>query len=110
MARIAVLEFEQTPASAPVHYISKTMAEKFRACYHHGRQAVSVVDDRTLWIRVKVSFRKLKEWLKDGETRGIRDIPSKLPPIELPGIWFDDPLRPFRPRSENPFAIELASV
>lgn len=111
MARIAVLEYEQTPASQPVHYISKSLAEKFRACRHRGSHAVIKVDDRTLWIRVKVSFRKLKEWLKEREDRALnRYVPEYLPPIELPGIWFDGPRQAVRGHELDPLFSATADI
>lgn len=68
------------------------------------------LDDRTLWIRVKVSFRKLKEWLKDREARAHSFIPAKLPPIELPGIWFAGPKPPIRAYQLELPTIELCDV
>lgn len=73
--RIGVLTSEQTPDSLPEHFVSKKLAERFLAYYHNGKKAVSLLSDGLLWIRVKLTFGKLKELLR---TR-INGIPEQLP-------------------------------
>jgi hypothetical protein len=68
MARIGVLEFEQSPDSSPFHFVAKELALRFLAYLHNGRSAVHQINAVTLRIVVDdITFRELKGRLKGRE-------------------------------------------
>jgi hypothetical protein len=68
MARIGVLEFEQSPDSSPFHFVAKELALRFLAYLHNGRSAVHQINAVTLRIAVDdITFRELKGRLKGRE-------------------------------------------
>ena len=80
MAKIAILEFEQTPDVSPIHFVSKGLAEKFRQYCPSGRQAVTEVRKGLLWIRVNMTFAQLKALFRQTVPSGPAPIPQILPP------------------------------
>jgi hypothetical protein len=76
--RIGVLTSEQDPTCTPEHFISKSLAAKFREYRHNGKLAVEQITPGLLWIRVQLTFGKLKALLKP--PRGKELVPQILPP------------------------------
>lgn len=89
--RIAVITSDQTPESSPEHFISKKLAQQFLSYYHNGRKAVERVSDSLIWIRVNLTFGKLKALLKP--TPGPVIIPKIKPPRAPEGLLLTYPCR-----------------
>jgi len=75
--RVAVLEHQQSPADTPLHFISQTLTERFLSYFHNGKRAGVPISDKLLWIKVNVTFGKLKALLRSNAKPG---VPMILPP------------------------------
>ena len=90
--KIGVLELDQAPGEVPRHTLSRSKA---KVLVHGMRWAVHVSRDR-IQLRVAHSWSVIKATLKPAlpKTPALRRcyIPAKLPPPEIPGILFKEPL------------------
>lgn len=96
--RIGVLVNSQTPESTPEHFVSKSLAHQFLSHYHNGKKAVIRLSDRTIWIKADIAFSKLKALFRAENLAAKHKpvvanyyIPDKMPPLNVPGVWFQEP-------------------
>ena len=95
--RIGILTSEQTSDCEPHHFVSKVTAGHFCDYFHNGRRAVQRISKYTLWIRVNLTFAKLKALIRDFRDHAApalsvkRYIPTKMPPREVPNCFFEEP-------------------
>lgn len=90
--RTGVLLSPQSPeTSSPEHFVSKKLAEAFLGYYHNGKKACVRVSESLIWIRVNLTFGKLKALLKP--TPGPIIIPRIKPPRAPEGLLLTYPIR-----------------
>jgi hypothetical protein len=96
MARVAVLEFEQSAQSTPLHFISRKLSARFLAYSHNGRVAVTRISQRIIKIILPLSFGFLKNLLRPRTiTPRARMapkniyVPRRMPPAEIHGVYFE---------------------